>query len=247
MGRPGADPVQAMTHLAAVFLDVGGTLLRERAARWEIYAGVAAEHGLAVPAERMRELMVCAHRELPLVLGGAYRYSDPWFRAFIARIFGEELGLDAPRLADATEELFHRFEDARTFRLFPGALELLDELRSRGLFLGVISNWSARLPRVLEAVGLAERIDLVLCSALERSEKPAPEMFQRALARAGVAPAQALHAGDHARKDAAGAAAVGIEPVLVDHERRLGPGDAPGVAVVRSLPELRSYILGRLP
>ncbi len=232
--------------VAAVFFDVGDTLLRERSPRWEIYAEAAAARGLPITPAGMRDLMVNAHRELPLVLDGTYRYSDPWFRAYIARIFRAGLGLPAERLADLTEELFSRFEDARTFELFPGAFELLDELRARGVTLGVVSNWSERLPRVLRATGLAERFDFVVCSALERTEKPEPAIFRLALARARVAAERALHAGDHPTKDAAGARGAGIAAVLVDHAGALQAAEAGGVTVVGSLAELGSYILERL-
>lgn len=232
--------------LEAVFLDAGDTLLRERLPRWEIYAQAARARGVDVAPERMRELMVNAHCALPLVLDGAYRYSDLWFRAYIARIFGAELGLSRQSVAEITAELFERFEDAYTFELFPGAFELLDELRARGVTVGVVSNWSARLPRVLRAVGLAERLDFVVCSALERTEKPEPAIFRLALARAGVAPERALHAGDHPTKDAGGARELGIAAVLVDHAGTLRPEEAGDVAVVGGLAQLGSYILGRL-
>lgn len=228
--------------LRAVFLDVGDTLLHERTPRFAIYAEVARAHGAEVAPDAMRRLMRRAHETLPLELDGAYRYSDPWFRAFIRRIFADELGLAADAIPGITDELFRRFEHADTFELFPGALELIDALRTRGLVVGVISNWSARLPRVLRVMGLEERVDPVLCSALERLEKPDPALFRAALARAGVAPQEALHAGDHPLKDVAAAEAVGIEGVLVDH---FGRGAELQGTRVENLAELRAYILGR--
>ena len=75
----------------ALFLDVGGTLLRERRSRPAIYADAARAHGVEVADARMLALMRAAHEALPRVLNGAYRYSDPWFEAFIGRIFRDEL------------------------------------------------------------------------------------------------------------------------------------------------------------
>jgi REG-2-like HAD superfamily hydrolase len=235
--------------LRAVFLDVGHTLLREEPARSEIYASVARDHGFGLEARDMHELMRSAHAALPRELDGAFRYSDPWFRAYIRWIFQGRLGLAADEIEDVARELFDRFEHERTFRLFPGGPELLDELRERGLVLGAISNWSARLPFVLAATGLASRFDLVLCSAIERMEKPEPAIFRAALVRAGVRAEEAMHVGDHPEKDAAGARAVGIEPVLVDHAGTLR-GDSlarcAGTTLVRDIPALRSIILSRL-
>lgn len=206
--------------LRAVFLDVGNTLVHERPSRFEIYAQAARAHGIDVTTERMDALMRAAHRELPREIGGAWRYTDRWFDGYLERIFCDGLGLERARLAPLARELFATFSDPSTFALHEGALELCDALRARGLALGIVSNWSPRLPRLLEALGVAARADFVLCSALERAEKPGPEIFCRALERAGVRADEALHAGDDLEKDFHGARRVGLRAVLVDHRRR---------------------------
>lgn len=224
--------------LRAVLFDVGDTLVRENPSRFEIYAQAARSRGVAIDARAMRGLMRAAHDELPLWIDGAYRYADPWFRAYVRRIFGERLGLGEESVQELTRELFARFESPATFELFAGGPELLDELRGRGLVLGVVSNWSARLPRVLEVLDLARRFDFVVCSALAAVEKPDPAIFRLALERAGVAAGEALHVGDHPEKDLAGARGAGLEAVLVAHAgARAAPAGAPVVASFAALGE----------
>jgi putative hydrolase of the HAD superfamily len=235
-------------HLRAVFLDVGGTLLREARPRWSLYAAAARARGLAVDDGSMRQWMRSAHDELPRELNGAFRYSDPWFEAFIRSIFRERLGLPEAELEGLTRELFDLFERGSTFRVYPGAHALLSACRARGLALCAISNWSERLERVLSALGLGAAFDFVLCSARERLEKPDPALFRLALARAGVPAAAALHAGDDPQNDGRGARAAGLSAVLVDHDDRLGEAAAAGgFPRVRGLPELGELILSRLP
>jgi len=224
--------------LRAVFLDVGNTLVREQPSRFEIYAMCARKYGLEVSTERMNQLMRTAHRELPREIRGAWRYTDRWFEAYIERIFGTELGLPPERLTALARELFARFSDPATFRLYPGALELCDRLRARGLVVGLVSNWSHRLPRLAADLGLSAHTDFVLCSALERAEKPDAEIFQRALARAGARASEALHAGDDVEKDLRGARAAGLRAVLVDHARTRGDS----TPRVHSLSELGEWI-----
>ena len=185
--------------------------------------------------------MVQAHHDLPKRIDGAYRYSDPWFAAYIRRIFIDSLGLPEGQLQGLLDELFRSFEDPSTFELYPGTHELIASARAEGLCVGVISNWSARLPRVLEGVGLHESFDFVLCSAIEELEKPEVEIFQRALQKAGVAPREALHAGDHPEKDVAAAQRAGMEGVLVDHQRIFENQTVLGQRVV-SLSELSVYV-----
>jgi putative hydrolase of the HAD superfamily len=231
--------------LRALLLDVGNTLLTEAPSRFAIYAEVALARGVVTDEAAMRSSMSRAHRELPRVVDGGYRYSDPWFRAFIRRIFGAELGLPEGTVLEVTEELFERFESAGTFRVLPGARELLGRARRAGLAVGVVSNWSARLPRVLAAVDLAACLDFVICSALEGAEKPEPAIFRAALARARVRPEEALHAGDDWQLDVEGARGVGIQAVLVDHAGRAPLAHEAGVPRVRTLDELASLILER--
>lgn len=226
--------------LRAVFLDAGNTLLAEAPTRFEQYALAAAEEGLAVPEARMRALMVAAHHELPQSIDGAWRYTDPWFEHYIRRIFHAELGLPERRLPPLAERLFARFSDPTMFRVHDGAFELLAEARRRGLRTGIVSNWSPRLPGLLERLDLAGRVDFVLCSAIERMEKPDAAIFERALALAGCSPHEALHAGDHPGKDAEAALRVGLRAVLVDHA---GDAAAPAGAVrVRDLRELGALV-----
>ncbi len=226
----------------ALLLDVGNTLIYESPSRAGIYAAAATGRGAPVEEETMRELMARAHRELPRVVDGHYRYSDGWFAVFVERIFGGYLGLDAPSRAGLLEQLFERFEDPATFRLFPGAVELLTWARRAGLAVGVVSNWSARLPRLLEAIDLARHLDFVVCSAIERTEKPERRIFEIALEHAGATPAEAVHAGDHPVRDGA-AANLGLEVVLVDH---FGVHTGSNLPRVGDLGALREWLEGRV-
>jgi REG-2-like HAD superfamily hydrolase len=225
--------------LKAVFIDVGNTLLYEKPSRFEIYAEAARRRGRDVSGEAMAELMRRAHRELPRSIGGAFRYTDPWFESYIERIFQRYLGLSSDELPRIHAELFGRFSDAETFAMHAGGDELLNELVRRDLRIGIISNWSSRLPALLERMGIARRVDFVLCSAIERAEKPDAAIFERALQLADVAPYEALHAGDDFEKDVLGARRVGIRGVLVDHRDAHQNGEVPRV---RSLIELNALI-----
>jgi putative hydrolase of the HAD superfamily len=97
---------------------------------------------------------------------------------------------------------------------------MLTRLRERGLTLGVISNFDYRLIPILEGLGLSQFFDSVTISSEAGYAKPAPEIFQIALARHSVIPAQALHIGDSAHLDVVGATAAGLAAALIDHDAR---------------------------
>jgi HAD superfamily hydrolase (TIGR01509 family) len=101
-----------------------------------------------------------------------------------------------------------------------GAREALERLASEGAGLALISNiWQPYLTSVERHLGdlFASCIPpkLQLLSFREGHAKPAPVMFERALARAGVAAEDAVMVGDSYREDIEPAAALGMETVWV--------------------------------
>jgi putative hydrolase of the HAD superfamily len=95
----------------------------------------------------------------------------------------------------------------------PQAPSLLQSLRARGLKVAIVSNWHGGLNRIVSALGLADLVDFVVCSADVGFRKPHPEIFQVALRQSGVPASAVVHVGDTWDEDIVGAARVGITPV----------------------------------
>jgi putative hydrolase of the HAD superfamily len=102
----------------------------------------------------------------------------------------------------------------RTLRLRPGGREALDALRGRGLALGMISVCSEDVPALWPDTDLAGLFDVETFSATCGLMKPDPAIYLLTLEALGVAPGECLFVGDGANDELAGAARVGIEPVL---------------------------------
>jgi HAD superfamily hydrolase (TIGR01549 family) len=233
--------------LRHVILDFGGTLAREHPSRAEIYAQAGRRAGCEVGEERMAREMARAHADLPAIVEGAWRYSDEWFHAFIERIFVQSLKLEPRMLEGVRQELFARFADPATFRLYPGARELVRDLDAAGLEVSILSNWSRHLAGLVRGLGLAPPVRRVLSSAEEGLEKPDSAFFRLALERSGARPEEALHAGDRADLDCAGARAVGMRSVLVDHGAGGRAAAEGGFERVGSLHQLSIFILSGSP
>jgi putative hydrolase of the HAD superfamily len=114
------------------------------------------------------------------------------------------------------ESVYRRFSDLLGWRIYDEVRPLLEQLHQRRLRLGVISNWTGDLARVLERVGLHRRFDVVIDSAHFGFEKPHAEIFAEALRLANVAPHQAMHVGDSIEHDVEGALASGLKAALLD-------------------------------
>lgn len=102
------------------------------------------------------------------------------------------------------------FGEGLAFRVVDGVPEALERLRSLGLALAVVSNWDVGLPAHLERAGLAHWFAEVVTSAAEGIAKSDPRIYALALKRLGVAPARALHVGDHPVYDEQASRAAGM-------------------------------------
>jgi putative hydrolase of the HAD superfamily len=101
------------------------------------------------------------------------------------------------------------FVGTLAFEPIDGAVEVVLELRSRGLEVAVVSNWDVGLHEHLERLGLSSLFTTVVTSAEAGAAKPDPAVFLLALERLGVEPARTLHVGDELG-DEEGAAAAGL-------------------------------------
>jgi putative hydrolase of the HAD superfamily len=152
-----------------------------------------------------------------------------------------------PEHARDTPDLRGALLASLRFRPYPEVPEVLGALRAAGLRLVVVSNWDVSLHEALARTGLTPLLDGAISSAEAGAAKPAPAIFARALALAGdIAPGAAVHVGDDAALDVAGACAAGIAPVLVLRDGAVSPDGIPTLRDLRALPELlTTYPQGR--
>jgi putative hydrolase of the HAD superfamily len=190
----------------AMFFDVGGTLMRPWPSVGAIYASVANRHGIAATAEGMER----AFRESWAALKGpglTVSRKD-WWREVVFRTLGQN---DEA----CFEDLFQIFAHADAWQVFPDVEETLREGRSRGLHIGVISNWDERLRPLLDEMRLARYFDSITVSCEVGVEKPDARVFQAALCAAGVAARESVYIGDNEKEDIRGAEAAGLIALLL--------------------------------
>jgi putative hydrolase of the HAD superfamily len=103
----------------------------------------------------------------------------------------------------------------RMLRPREGVVETLAELRRRGLRVGLISMCSEDVPVAWPDTELAGLFDVETFSATTGLTKPDPGIYLHTARALGVEPAACLFVGDGANDELAGAARVGMTPVLV--------------------------------
>jgi putative hydrolase of the HAD superfamily len=207
--------------LRTIFFDAAGTLFEPRMPIGESYARVAARHGVVTSAAAIGAGFRHAfHQSGGLAFGLGHSPDElrgleyQWWHAVVAKSFaaiGTFNDFDA-----YFAELFAYFADPASWVADSDAAPLLNELKQMGYRLGVVSNFDYRLYGILNGLGLAPFFDSITISSEAGWAKPDPRIFAAALAQHGADPSEALHAGDVAHLDVAGAHAARIAAVLID-------------------------------
>jgi len=244
---------QAADRILGVSFDVGGTLVRAWPSVGAVYASVCAESGIDLDVEtcnaRFEEAWSRRGAERP---AGSDRFDgipggeDAWWGALVTEVL-EACGLPGAK-APPIESFRRAFSSPASWRVFDDVPATLDALGRAGYKLGILSNWDSRLGILLEALGLSAYFDAVVCSALERREKPAPLIFSRAAEKLGLDPAEIVHIGDRALEDYHGAREAGMHALLIDRSAgAASPDGVPSGDRVSSISEVGERLLRRTP
>jgi putative hydrolase of the HAD superfamily len=186
----------------------------------ETYLQLAISYGVTLPASRIEEAFRRVLRKAPpMVWPGepAARVAElerRWWRSVVRESFRAADG--SARFTDFEgyfSTLFGHFAQPEAWVRAPGALGTLRALRASGMRTGVVSNFDHRLVGLLEGLGLAPQIEVVIRPADADAAKPDPRIFGCALRLLGVAAHEAIYVGDDAEHDVAGAQAAGLTAI----------------------------------
>ncbi len=212
--------------LKAVLFDAGNTVML---INYAVVAEALAEEGFDVEEAGVREAEYRARVRLDPILAQRHSTEAPKIFQTYIRFVCEGLGME---WGAATERAFRRIaEYNREHNLWnqpnPQAPAVLERLQSLDLAVGMISNSDGSIERMITKEGLASYFQFILDSRVVGVEKPDPRIFQMALERAGVSPAEAVYIGDLYSIDIVGSRAAGLEAILLDPAGLWGHVDCP--------------------
>jgi len=226
-----------------VFFDAGGTLLgtNPEEEHWyeQFFIDACAAEGQQVTLAQVHEAL----HEATLTCNVHPRCSSPeQVRAFWEHIYSTvfERLLPGRNALEVARHYITRFEQGEFVELFPDTLSALQLAKRLGLRCAIVSNFGAYLARFLEQCGIAPYFEFAVISAIEGCEKPQPEIFKRALERAGAIPARVLFVGDSIEEDFHPAQRIGMRALLIDRHDKYA--DREDVARIRRLDEFVNYL-----
>jgi HAD superfamily hydrolase (TIGR01662 family) len=203
----------------------------------EGYVRAGARHGLTLDPARYEEGRQAAlaalerHPEL--------EHDDEIWFTFTERIV-RGMGGVPPASHECAIEITRGWERHENFELYEDVIPVLDELRSAGLKIGLVSN-SARDVHAF-ARHHALDIDAGISSFHHGKTKPHASIFRAVLDLLDVTPAEAAMVGDTIEADIEGALALGMQAILVERLGRYSDYE-PRIEDLRALPEVLGVLL----
>jgi putative hydrolase of the HAD superfamily len=132
-------------------------------------------------------------------------------------------------------------DDQERALCFPGAVEAIDILKTRGVKLALVTNGAAAPQRAkVERFDLARRFDHIQIEGEAGFGKPEEQAYRHAMAALGVEPHETWMVGDNLEWEVAAPQRLGIHAIWHDH---MGAGLPPGSPVrpdriIRAVAEL---------
>jgi putative hydrolase of the HAD superfamily len=235
-----------MAGIRAVLFDYGHTLVdfrRTEEALLEAYEAIRnrIEAALEIEAPEVGHLIDRVAREVDRRVAASYderRLEELDLVATFDQILLSTLGLTVP--PDVVRHIVALDHSAysHTITVTPETLGVLEELKRRGLKLGLVSNVSL-LPDLmredLRALGILRYLDASTFSSEAGTRKPDARIFLQVLDEIGVPPERAVFVGDRVGDDIAGAQGVGMRTILTRQFRREEPDEIQPDAVIDRL------------
>lgn len=196
--------------IRAVLFDVGGPLDMETASETaldaDLQAGLARE-GFTIDAAAWDR----AHQ------AAIDSFAPNLYRALLWRLTsGDEAA--CTRILARMEQRAHRRD---RFELRPGIAGVLDQLRLRGLKLGIVANQPDRVLETLNRHGIAHHFESQAITGVYGLRKPDVRLFLQACADLGVGPEECIMVGDRIDNDIVPAKQLGMRTVLLRTGRHI--------------------------
>jgi putative hydrolase of the HAD superfamily len=208
--------------IKAVFFDLYQTLVHYQPSQEELESDALKNLGIDVVAAALRR---------PILAANEYIYNQMAKKPLSQRSREEVMALYSEYQRIVLKEVGIPVDEKIVLRLlgmmqqakmdlilFDDVIPALDDLKKLGLKIGLISNIEQNMTAVLDKLGLSAKLDSVVTSQDAGFTKPNPGIFQYALQKFGVQPADTVYVGDQYQVDVLGAKGAGMQAILIDRD-----------------------------
>jgi putative hydrolase of the HAD superfamily len=214
--------IGVIAMIKAVFFDLYQTLVHYQPSQEELEAAALKSLGIASTAAALRHPILTANEFIyqqiaKKPLSQRSREETMALYSEYQRIVLKEAGIAADE--KIVLRLLGMMQQVKMdLIIFDDVMPALDDLKKRDLKIGLISNIEQNMTATLDKLGLSTKLDIIVTSQDTGFAKPKPEIFQYALKKAGVKPADAVYVGDQYQVDIIGAKGAGMQGILLDRD-----------------------------
>ena len=235
-----------MSCIRLVTFDVTNTMIRVLGGVGQNYANVAAQYGRRVDPAKIdvvfRKRFKQQMSQYPNFGVNSGLTPFKWWTSLVVDSF-KEAGYDGPSLTQIANHLYIHFASSKGWEIIPGTTETLETLKSKGIKLGIISNFDTRLDKILHELSLAHYFEFIIDSASFGKAKPNPEIFDLALKLGKAKANESMHIGDSVTNDYEGATKAGMKAILLVDEDKPAPDEVDPAHIVRTIGEIEKFII----
>ena len=211
-----------------IFLDAMGTLFGLKTSVGEIYQQYALKYGVKADAKLLDRAFIESFKSAPPLaflateLATLEEQEFNWWKNVVQTTFSQLNVLEEfDNFTDLFSDVYNYFATKDPWCIFPDVVPALNRWQSKGIELGVISNFDTRLNRVLKALELEQFFASVTISSEAGFAKPDPNIFEIALNKHSFTAKQAWHIGDSFTEDYQGAKQAGIWAFCLNRDTSL--------------------------
>ncbi|MDR2922490.1 MAG: HAD family hydrolase [Treponema sp.] len=210
-----------MSEISAVAFDLDGTLYPNYSLNIRLLPFLFRHWRLMLAFGRARDIIRREQASLspapsaPSMTAMTAAAAMPDFYERQAQLVAGQLNARKDEIRERIDRLIYRGWEPMFLKIkpFPRVKEILTELRSAGLKLGLLSDFPPETK--LEYLGLSGLWDTVLCTENIGALKPAAQPFEELAKALGCRPAQILYVGNSGPYDVQGAKRAGMKAALL--------------------------------
>ncbi len=210
-----------LSNIKAVFFDAANTLFFIKGGLGNTYAASAKKYGINPDP---RDLKKAFSKHFPTAPPLAFsNVSDEerkslekqWWYEVVRKVYAD-IGI-FDDFDDYFNDLFEVFRKA-AWQIFPETKNILNEIKSLGFAIIIVSNFDSRVYDVCESLSIIDHFDDFVISSEAGYAKPDIEIYNIALSRNNLNPQQCVFIGDNYLNDYVAPRKIGMKALLLNRE-----------------------------
>ena len=204
-----------MAKIKAVFFDRDNTLTyKNQAVLNKYYQLVESVSGKPFHDDKKKTFEIFKQIKNQGFNTNSYENEVLFYKEYYKQVLINECGYFNNKIESTAKQIFEIMW-LKDRQLFDDVIPTFQQLKNKGLLIGIISDTTLSLQKTLEELDLGKYIDSYTCSKEINVMKPNPEIYLYALNKLNVNPEQCLYIDDY-QEEVVGAQNIGIKSFRIN-------------------------------